>query len=203
MDKLDKLLTLYRAGSVERFHSVEVPSQKVSEHSWGVAMLAIELFPFHGHNLLKHILYHDTLEVFTGDIPATAKWASEEFREALKELEAGLEAKVPWVIPILSREDEFVLNVLDMLDLCFYCLREYWKGSKAGAIIGIRGLEYLEDLIEKNPIWLEEATLQGISCVRELISRIRSRLNSDLKLSQFSDDPVQQILKEKSDEAPF
>jgi 5'-deoxynucleotidase YfbR-like HD superfamily hydrolase len=87
-------------------------------------------------------LTHDMAEQFTGDVPATAKWASDPLKQALAEMEARFDRYWFNTSPLNPREAR-VLKQADMLDLCFKALEEINMGNNQFHPILHRGLDYL------------------------------------------------------------
>lgn len=120
---MKRLKNALRAGNVERYHSVpEVQSQKISEHCWNVSMIFCYIFeteidnPTYG-KALTHLLTHDNLELFTGDVPSTTKKASKELEEALEKLEKIFIEDVL----VSTNEDYYLIQKLfDSLEGVFY-----------------------------------------------------------------------------------
>lgn len=142
-------LKRWRAGShVTRFHTVRtIRQQTVGEHSHGVALLVIAVYPEASANLLKAALCHDLAEAFTGDTPATAKWASPQLTEALEALERqfirdyGLHHE-------LSELEAKVLKWADMAELVLYGMEEYLMGNRYAAEFINNGISYLTSMGE-------------------------------------------------------
>ena len=73
-EQLNRILQARAGGAVQRCHTVRhFGSYSVAEHSWGVAMLVLQLYPEHFTALAAYALVHDVPEGLTGDIPSTAK----------------------------------------------------------------------------------------------------------------------------------
>jgi 5'-deoxynucleotidase YfbR-like HD superfamily hydrolase len=96
-------------------------------------------------NLMKAALTHDMAEQFTGDIPAPAKWASDELQDALHKLEEKFEIyeEMP-SYPITKHEME-VLKAADMLDLVLKCAEEMMMGNDTVKPMVATGLLYLRE----------------------------------------------------------
>ncbi|MFM2485082.1 5'-deoxynucleotidase [Celerinatantimonas yamalensis] len=127
--------------------------ENVAEHSLMVAMVthllvSIENRLFHGsldsgHAVLM-ALYHDSSEVFTGDLPTPVKYASTALRDAYKDLEAQAEQRLLALLPKALQVDfdAFLLShkkdahyehiVKDADVLCAYikCLEELSAGNQ-------------------------------------------------------------------------
>ncbi len=77
------------AGRIRRLHirPMNGDEQNVAAHTWGVAMILLDLFPDVSREALVFTLRHDVPEVVTGDIPANVKWDNPEIDRALQRRE--------------------------------------------------------------------------------------------------------------------
>ncbi|QDP55877.1 MAG: hypothetical protein GOVbin8609_9 [Prokaryotic dsDNA virus sp.] len=117
------------SGNVERFHqAVGVTKQKLSEHQWGVAMLMEKFFPNCTRNAIMYALTHDIGELYTGDIPATTKWANPDIKTLLDEYEEKIiyDLGVKYVV---SDEEARQLKLCDCLEGMTYCAYRYEMGE--------------------------------------------------------------------------
>jgi 5'-deoxynucleotidase YfbR-like HD superfamily hydrolase len=136
---------LHMSGSTRRYHTVCGLEQDVAAHSWGVAIILTRLHPNPSMNLIKAALYHDCAEKYTGDLPATIKWANPQLKKEMLiveetwERELGIEIK-------LNEEDARWLKVADMLELILFCERAGMMGNQYALEIKERGLQYLRDM---------------------------------------------------------
>lgn len=139
--------TLRNAGYVRRYHTIQtIGHQTVAEHSFHVAMILLELTNGQASaELLKAALYHDLPEVFTGDIPATAKWASPPLVQSLKLLEDVFDNDYNLVVN-LSEDDKKLLKFADMAELVMYSLDQLRLGNRNMISIAERGVNYLEEM---------------------------------------------------------
>lgn len=140
---MNALKELYDAGSVTRFHTKRtIRTQTIGEHSWGVAMILLQICK-PSAELLKAALYHDLAESVTGDTPATAKWSSYELKTSLQKLEDNFNKRLGLDL-ILSIEEEELLRWADMLELIMYCQTEVELGNRKMSTIILTGIAYLE-----------------------------------------------------------
>lgn len=145
-----------RAGNtVKRYHTINLlVEETVGHHSANVALLcaALTVGPVSA-NLLLAALRHDTAEQFTGDIPATAKWAHPLLKNIVGQIEA-----LHVTLPSLSQGEQRILKQADMLDLCFKCLEELSMGNASVTPMLHRGVDYLwsNDPIETTVAMLKE-----------------------------------------------
>jgi 5'-deoxynucleotidase YfbR-like HD superfamily hydrolase len=128
----DRLNTLYEAGATRRFHNIAdfsgTPLQTVAEHSWGVALIAVELIERIGSSkmsselVIRAALYHDLAESVTGDVPAPTKWENPELGLALSHIERRFEEKFEISVTLVGIERQ-ILKWADALELYCYCQR--------------------------------------------------------------------------------
>lgn len=80
---------IWRSGLVRRWHcnpDLAHTNQTNAAHQWGVAMIAMYLFPGYT-SLIEKALTHDIGEVNIGDVSAEAKRSNTELKKLLKEEE--------------------------------------------------------------------------------------------------------------------
>lgn len=134
---------LYRAGSVERFHTVRTHHrQTIADHSWGVLMIILAVCE-PSPKLVLAALAHDLAESVTGDVPATAKWMSPSLGRELESLEQRFNLEHD-IFPDLTPLELRILKWADMAELVMYCEQEIRMGNQSIAPIWLRGLDYLK-----------------------------------------------------------
>ena len=148
---------------VKRFHTVNsLVTETVGHHSANMAILCVILSEYKpSAALLMAALTHDLAEQYTGDVPATAKWASADLAKALKDMEKKYSRD--WYAAPLTDYEKRVLKQADMLDLCFKSLEEVRMGNQEFSIILRRGIEWLQN---NDPLTTTSTILKEIS--REL-----------------------------------
>lgn len=149
----ESLMFMRDGGNVARSHTLRVvgPHQSVAHHSHGVACLLLWLY---AHDqalpkptLLAAALCHDLSEVTTGDMPATAKWASPELRSALHEVSSQVEAK--WGVRFyLNEAEKLELRFCDITEFALWSIEQirmgnsYAKTYLNNATLNIRGYDF-------------------------------------------------------------
>ena len=124
------IFDIMRAGLTQRFHATPgLPAQSVAEHSWGVAMILLYLWPNSAAQTVHSALSHDTGEHVTGDMPAPFKWAHDDIRELVESAEHSelLRLGLPRAY---TPEEARRVKVADGIDLMFYCLRQRTAGNQ-------------------------------------------------------------------------
>ena len=131
MTPLDRLLLVRQGGHVERSHTTpHHGSYTVASHSWGVAQIILTFHPLPTIELVRAALNHDVHERWIGDLPGQVIWENDELRDLLKELEAGVNAKLGISAPA-SREDVTWLYIADKIDLLLWAFDQVDLGNKS------------------------------------------------------------------------
>jgi hypothetical protein len=125
--RLNCVLQARGGGSVQRCHTVRhAGSYSNAEHSWGVAMLLLQLYPEHSRRLLAVALVHDIPEAVTGDVPATVKHGSGDDHEFDDHILAA------WDLPTLgslNADEKLVLKTCDKLELWLWAREQLSMGN--------------------------------------------------------------------------
>ena len=130
-DLKEKIYNTRMAGRIRRLHirPMNGEEQSVAAHTWGVAMILLDLFPEVSKETLVFALRHDVAEVCTGDVPANVKWANPELESTLEWMESEFLKKMGWPDTVPSAYDEFAIKVADRVELIFYCLEQIYMGN--------------------------------------------------------------------------
>jgi 5'-deoxynucleotidase YfbR-like HD superfamily hydrolase len=152
MNARQLLDTLY-AGRVQRCHTIpHHGSYNVAQHSWGVAMLVLAVFPDRAFRLLPAALAHDVPEAWVGDIPSPTI-RSLGIREALDAVEGRLlqALDLRHHFAHLSDEDVAALLFCDRLEFVLWCAHESMIGNRYAACCMNRALNYIAADLTKTP----------------------------------------------------
>jgi 5'-deoxynucleotidase len=149
---------LYRLRYIERWSLMRnVVKENVAEHSYHVAILTHMLCSIANEIYHKHIatgeavsmaLFHDAIEVFTGDIPTPVKHQNQEILNSFRHIEAIASQKLSNKVPdqlqhiysplISSKSDSSELRsyvkAADLLDAYLKCLTELSAGNREFAV---------------------------------------------------------------------
>jgi hypothetical protein len=140
---LQRILKLRDGGAVRRFHTLRTNRvQSVAEHSHGVAMLVLAVYPEAECSVLRAALYHDLPEVMTGDIPATSKWLSPALARE-ENLLAGIFREHHGLELALSGFEKDLLKWCDMMELVLWTMEEGTLGNDYAGEVTQRGLDFL------------------------------------------------------------
>jgi len=164
-------LKLYDAGRVQRFHTTPdysgTPHQNLAEHSWGVAMLCVELCVRSTVTpstlLLRAALTHDLAEYWTADLPAHVGWAHPALTEGLNAAQTHEEvAHGIWFADRLTDWDKRVLWWADKLELFLYSLQRARNGVAAYRAVATNIESYLRGKITGEHTFLDNLGLKFI-----------------------------------------
>mgnify|MGYP001821227318 CR=1 FL=1 len=135
------------AGRVMRYHAAPIDKkQSVAEHSWGVAVCILKLWPDTGKDLLLHAILHDIAEVYTGDVPAPVKKASSAVKNMFDSLEEDALEMMEVDLPVLNSVEQRRLKIADCLEGMKYCERRIQAGDLAAVPVRDRYVVYLNKL---------------------------------------------------------
>jgi hypothetical protein len=116
-------------GRVERAHGIpHIGSYSNAGHSWGVAMLMMQIWPEHFPRLAGHCISHDVPEAWSGDMPAPmGRYAGIKHHvsriESLLQNDLGLPDEHE-----LEEEDLAMLKACDRL--------EFWLWTREQELMG-------------------------------------------------------------------
>ena len=125
-------------GGVERCHMVpHQGSYSNAAHSWGVALLMLQLFPEDFPRLAAYCITHDIPEAWVGDIPAHTKQRAPAIGQALEAMENQIFDRLQ--LPResnLQGEDRAKLKACDALELYMWSHEQVRLGNHhAGEIL--------------------------------------------------------------------
>lgn len=138
-----------RGNEVKRFHTVKrLREETVGHHSANVCGILLALDKHCSRDLLVAALTHDLAEQHTGDVPAPAKWESDNLRNTLRHVEVNwlVEHVEPHLTGGTSLWEEAMLKLADMTDLVLSCIEEKRMGNAYAVPLINRGMEYIRDL---------------------------------------------------------
>jgi 5'-deoxynucleotidase YfbR-like HD superfamily hydrolase len=127
---MDRVKALWESGAVRRFHATPILQHyDIAQHCWRMGMLLDVLHPGPSQRLRRAVMFHDSAERWTGDVPATAKWwvvpgIDSWLRQAELRILTTLGVHVD-----LTNEEHAWLKALDLLELYLFCLDEINLGN--------------------------------------------------------------------------
>lgn len=157
------LWTVRLAGQVQRCHVMPMQRKtNVAEHTYNAMTIAFKLCEVNGIDpgpAVMALLFHDTPELVTGDIPATAKWMHPYLANGDSELSQDVDHELdlaePWrrhfrqnniPQPGITHIHQDIAKAADMLEFTMTCIEEIRRGNREASLVACanRGLKYLE-----------------------------------------------------------
>lgn len=136
----DRVRLARLGGGVERCHIIpHIGSYNNAAHSWGVAMLMLQLWPEDFPRLAAYCICHDVPEAWVGDIPAHTKQRLPALGAALQELEDEVFTRLQ--LPSeneLVGEDRLKLKACDALELYLWALEEIDQSNRHASEIVVK-----------------------------------------------------------------
>ena len=181
---LKAMLYLREAFQIKRYHTVSHTAMQdtVGHHTANVIGLLYFLFddaPPLG--VVSNALYHDALELLTGDIPATAKWSDTQFNEALTKFEERLAKKVGIPLAKMSEQESNLLRLADIMDCCLKSVDEIMAGNQMYFPILANGVNVAGTLVR---------SLKGHARAAELFTALMQ--HPHINIVELIDEPQQQ-----------
>lgn len=134
----EKLLSeMRRAGSVLRYHTMPtLRKQTVADHTWNVMRIYCELWGRPTEpSVWVYMLYHDALEIQTGDSPFYAKRRWPELKMALDRAEREASRDMGIELPEISGEDAARVKLADLMEMWEWGREEVLMGNKLAHVI--------------------------------------------------------------------
>lgn len=136
------------SGRVTRYHATLIDQkQKVSEHSWEVAIILINIYPKTSMGLMIHALTHDSAEIYTSDVAAPAKWASPQLKLILDGMEEEYVEKTLQIPKyVMTLEEKNALKWADVLSGVYFTTSRVKAGDQEALVIRDRWITYAGSL---------------------------------------------------------
>lgn len=181
---LKTLMYMREANQVKRYHTVSYTAipDTVGHHTGNIIGILFFLFddaPPLG--VISNAMYHDVLELITGDIPSTMKWTDELFREILNKLEEGLSKKMNIPTAKMSEQEGHLLRFADIMDLCLKSVDEIMVGNQMYYPVLANGLSYAGHIVRNE--------LKGHVRATELFSALM--MHPHINIVELIDEPIQ------------
>ena len=145
---------------VSRWNLVSMTrTQSVAEHSYNVAMLALDLVrrlgltTFPEHRVVMAALHHDLNEVYTGDIPSPCKTLAYNQGVDLNQLVDDEEC-----VAEMGPTERLILKICDLMEAEYYA-REFGVTTRARDAYVDIGNE-LTNIINASPEWMRGPATQ-------------------------------------------
>jgi len=169
MISAERIHTLREAGNVTRCHTMTtIKDRTVGHHTFNVLLILLDAVPaLCTKRLMQAAMYHDLPELYTGDVPAPAKWDYLDLENALRQAEYDFHKR--WFTNVeITHDEKNLLKCADGLELFLYCWEEVRMGNREAASVmrRIRGgmwergipdemVEYVETLFEEAENYLK------------------------------------------------
>lgn len=138
------------SGRVKRYHQTEGNvQQNIADHTFGVLVLLLDIYPAASSNLLRAAIYHDMPEAKVGDIPSPIKDDS-GIKAAIEDLEDQWLEDVGIVFPPLTEEEMDLLYVCDVLECVMFSALMISMGNKLYRPILYRAVINIQKFMEKS-----------------------------------------------------
>lgn len=156
------LWTVRLAGQVQRCHVMPMQRKtNVAEHTYNAMTIAFKLCEINRINpapAIMALLFHDTAELVTGDIPATAKWMhpglTEGDRDLAGDVDRVLNLGEPWrrhyeqnniPDPGITHLHQDIAKAADMLEFIMTCIEEIRRGNREASLVACasRGVTHM------------------------------------------------------------
>jgi len=142
--------TILRSGEIRRYHATPgVPTQSLSTHQWGVAMLLQKFYPHESKEVLLYALTHDVAESATGDMPAPVKRANPRLKTILEVMEERVEEELG-IASSLTLEQYQKVKVCDIIESMWYCYLLIRRGNQDAVEPFRNTVEYYDLMPETN-----------------------------------------------------
>lgn len=126
---IKRVMRLRDAGAVKRLHTLRtLNEQTLAAHSWGVAMLVMEVTE-PSAALLRAALVHDLHELATGDVPSPVKWENPDLENTLRAIEVKWDEENGTTLK-LSEKERTILKWCDRFELALHCYEEMRMGNR-------------------------------------------------------------------------
>ena len=123
------------SGQVIRYHAnpyMNRTQQTVAEHCWGVAALIYKLNPNPSRALIAAALFHDSGEMWAGDLPAPFKMANPELAARHAEIEEKLATEAGVPVVALNESELAWLKFADRLESFLFMRQHGQHWSREG-----------------------------------------------------------------------
>jgi len=132
----------YRLYQVKRFHMIRTGhTQSVAEHSYLVAVIAIEIarrMEINDANVIKYVLLHDRHESITGDIPTQVK------NDDNRRLEHEVDQEVLALFERMNANERAIVKCADVIEGIVFLSKEITDAH------GRRVMDYLHEVLNQN-----------------------------------------------------
>lgn len=126
MNDAEFVINARKAGKIVRCHTIGEDTDKgynVGNHCYNALSLLLTLNPSASSELVKTVLWHDTSELWLGDLPATAKWNNPDLKEAYEKAEKTVDKSLG-IDYNLNDQEKLWLKTVDILELWMWTIED-------------------------------------------------------------------------------
>ncbi len=122
-----------KAGKIVRCHTLGEDTDKgynVGNHCYNALSLLLTLNPSASSELIKTVLWHDTSELWLGDMPSTAKWNNPDLKQAYAEAENKIDKSLG-IDYNLNDQEMLWMKAVDILELWMWAIEDSHHSRKS------------------------------------------------------------------------
>jgi 5'-deoxynucleotidase YfbR-like HD superfamily hydrolase len=164
----------WRSGTVKRFHTMEaIQEDTVAQHSWGVVLILLMVWPSVPWQLLIGAHLHDYGEKATGDMPGPVKWGDPVLEALLDKMEhehiqKTLHPQLAKIIEALSPSDWALVELCDRAEFCIRMIHERLLGNRYAEIYYKRAWDKMTQVLELYRATFQEKDSRLIEGIAEM-----------------------------------
>jgi 5'-deoxynucleotidase YfbR-like HD superfamily hydrolase len=135
------------AGQIRRYHTWPILGQQtIAEHCWQLLRIYMSVVDKQDPHMIRHMIFHDIGEHFTGDIPYPVKSQNPQLKEQVEFLEqrsyaTQLEYWDAFRQTFLSAEDKKLFKQIELVEMAEFGMDQVALGNQHGMIIADRCLK--------------------------------------------------------------
>jgi 5'-deoxynucleotidase YfbR-like HD superfamily hydrolase len=142
------------SGKVRRKHTMEnIHAENISEHTWGVVLLLLMLWPDARREIIIAAQLHDFGEKATGDMPGPTKWSDPVLETLMDKLERDhMRTTLPQalysLIEGLTDPEWGLVELCDRAEFCVSMIHERMLGNRYAEIYYKRAWDKMTQTLE-------------------------------------------------------
>lgn len=180
MNSISRILALREGGQTKRCHTIPyIGPYNVAIHSYNALVLLLALYPRTPRlELIQAVMFHDTPERWTGDVPTPAKISSPLLRNILDSLEQKILDKLGFsnLFSNLAPFERHWLTAVDLLELYIWGKEQELMGNQLIKSMNDTILKIFEEKKDQTPKEIEKFLKKfKLKRVKECHELIKSR----------------------------
>ena len=134
------------SGQIQRYHTwPTIGKQTIAEHCWQILRIYLSVVDKTDPHMIRHIMFHDIGETFTGDLPYPVKSENPDLKKQLDYLEdrsrlLQLEYWDAFRQTFLSAEDKILFKQIELVEMAEFGMDQMCLGNSHAFIIADRCL---------------------------------------------------------------